>query len=100
MEKKHKCNYCDALLSETNSVFIHISRFDDRCKSSRSLWMCCNCWDKVKLPDPDNRDSTYNRCGNCRYLIFKDYKEQTGSCRLTRLYRRFEDLCVHDEEIM
>lgn len=100
MEMKHKCNYCNALLSETNSVFVHINRFDKRGKSSRSLWMCCKCWDNTQISEPYMKVKGGEfTCGNCKHLIFKDYKECTGSCRLTRLYRRFTDRCIHEEEM-
>lgn len=36
-------------------------------------------------------------CGDCLHLIFKDYKERCGQCRLTRLYRRFTDICVNED---
>lgn len=38
-------------------------------------------------------------CGNCRRLIFKDYKHHQGICRLTRLPRDFESHCDHEEEM-
>ena len=41
-----------------------------------------------------------HKCGNCRYLIFKDYNHKDGTCRVTRVHRRFTDLCVHEKEIM
>lgn len=47
MDKKHKCNYCGALLSNTDSVFIHINRYDDKGRRTKSLWMCCKCWDNT-----------------------------------------------------
>ena len=96
MEKKHKCNYCDALLSETNSVFVHINRYDDRGRSVKSIWMCCKCWDNTRIQLPKN----YNKCGNCYHLIFRDYKHNEGLCNLTRLHKCFTDRCVHDEDIM
>lgn len=54
---------------------------------------------------PDNKcivkfKEDYKKCGNCRHLIFKDFKHQEGLCDLTRLHRCFYDLCVHDEDIM
>lgn len=100
-----KCKYCGALLSYTNSVFIHISRFDYKGKSSNSHWICCKCWDdtRIQLPyieeDKIPKQDDVRTCGNCNHLIFKDYKERTGSCRLTRLYRRFSDICVNDEDM-
>lgn len=36
-------------------------------------------------------------CGNCCHLIFKDYKHHDGECRLTRLHRNFEDICVNED---
>lgn len=54
------------------------------------------------LPDPEcNVKFKYNphKCGNCRHLIFKDYKHNEGLCRLTRLNRCFTDICVHEEEM-
>lgn len=57
-----------------------------------------------QLPDPEctvkiKIKDNARTCGNCNHLIFKDYKERTGSCRLTRLYRRFSDCCLHEEEM-
>lgn len=57
--------------------------------------------EKVTPDDIKKLDNTGEfTCGNCHHLIFKDYKERTGSCRLTRLYRRFTDICVHEEDKM
>ena len=54
-----------------------------------------------QLPDSECivkfKDNT-RICGNCKHLIFKDYKHHVGICRLIRLNRRFTDLCVHEEE--
>lgn len=44
------------------------------------------------------KDNPYT-CGNCRFLIFKDYEHHDGSCSITRLHRNFEDPCVHEEEM-
>lgn len=33
-------------------------------------------------------------------LPVDDYYHNQGLCNLTRLYRCFTDLCVHDEDIM
>lgn len=107
MDKKHKCKYCGALLSETNSVFVHISRFDNRCKRSKSHWMCCKCWDdtliilpyieedKVHEPEQDNART----CGNCKHLIFKNYKNCSGTCFYTHMIMSFYDKCYHEEEM-
>ena len=107
-----KCKFCGALLSETNSVFAYISRYDNRGKSSKSFWMCCKCWDNTmikepyyhidQLPDPEctvNIKDNPHKCGNCKYLIFKDHRHNEGLCRITRLNRRYTDLCVHEEEM-
>lgn len=40
-----------------------------------------------------------HKCGNCRYLIFKDYKHNSGTCTINRLERSFTDICTHEEEI-
>ena len=111
MEKMHKCKYCGALLSETNSVFVHISRFDDRGKSSKSHWMCCKCWDNTRiqvpyykldqLPDPECTVKIKDNariCGNCSHLILKDYHHQDGTCRILRIHRDFKSPCIHEEE--
>lgn len=45
-------------------------------------------------------NENFNKCGNCKNLICKDVIHHEGICKLTRLYRRFTDLCVHDEDIM
>lgn len=47
-----KCRFCGALLSETNSVFAYISRYDNKGKSSKSFWMCCKCWDNTGTKEP------------------------------------------------
>ena len=57
-----------------------------------------------QLPDPDTeytvkfKDNPH-KCGKCRYLIFKDYKHNSGTCTITRLERCFTDICVHEEEM-
>lgn len=53
--------------------------------------------DTFRLPVPDSYHGI--RCMDCNHLIFKDYKERCGQCRLTRLYRRFSDICLHEEEM-
>ena len=107
MDKKHKCKYCGALLSETNSVFVHISRFDNRGKISNSHWMCCKCWDDTriilpyieedKVPEPEQDNA--RTCGHCRCLIFRQYDNKRGFCRLLRIHRNFDDPCIHEEEM-
>lgn len=44
-----KCKYCGALLSEINSVFVYVSRYDDRGNHRKSYWICCNCWDNSSI---------------------------------------------------
>lgn len=41
-----------------------------------------------------------HKCGNCRYLIFKDYKHNSGTCTINRLERSFTDICTHEEDKM
>lgn len=41
----------------------------------------------------------YHKCGDCKYLIFKDYRYNSGTCRICRLHRMFTDRCVHEEEM-
>ena len=45
------------------------------------------------------RDYSVKHCGNCEHLIFKDYRNKDGICRITRLHRNFESPCVHEEEM-
>ena len=52
--------------------------------------------EEVKVELKDNP----HKCGNCKYLIFKDYDHKDGTCRVTRVHRRFNDICVHGEEIL
>lgn len=55
-----------------------------------------------QLPDPECtvkfKDNPH-KCGNCKYLIFKDHRHNEGLCRITRLHRCYTDLCVHEEEM-
>ena len=51
--------------------------------------------EEVKVELKDNP----HKCGNCRYLIFKDYGGERGFCHLLRVYRYFWDPCVHKEEM-
>lgn len=44
-----------------------------------------------------NVETHAHLCGDCLHLIFKDYKERCGQCRLTRLYRRFTDICLNED---
>lgn len=44
-----------------------------------------------------NLETHAHLCEDCLHLIFKDYKERCGQCRLTRLYRRFTDICVNED---
>ena len=41
-----------------------------------------------------------HKCGDCRYLIFKDYKHHSGTCTINRLERSFSDICTHEEDKM
>ena len=103
MEKKHKCKYCGALLSETNTVFVHISRYDHKGRSSNQHWICCKCWDNTRIPVPsiekDKLPEQYNKCGNCTHLILKNYKSETGTCFYTHRIKSFWDRCEHEEEM-
>lgn len=45
-----------------------------------------------------NKDNPH-KCGKCRYLIFKDYKHNSGTCTINRLERSFTDICVHEEDM-
>lgn len=59
-----------------------------------------NWYDLDSLGDPECivkfKDYT---CGQCHHLIFKDYRHREGLCNLCRLYRCFDDPCVHEEEM-
>lgn len=37
-------------------------------------------------------------CGNCKYLILRNHKYDSGYCQLTRLRRKYYDTCVHEDE--
>lgn len=50
--------------------------------------------EEVKVELKDNP----HKCGKCRYLIFKNYKYNSGTCRICRLHRSFTDICVHEED--
>lgn len=52
MKQKPKCKYCGAPLSSTDSVFIHINRYDSRGRRSKQIWMCCKCWDNTLITVP------------------------------------------------
>lgn len=114
-----KCNNCNKPLNSTNSVFIRISRYDEFGRRIKKKVFCTNCWDHATIfIKSDSKDKYYDfnqlptdlnhlpvpdayhgrHCMDCNHLIFKDYKERTGCCRLTRLYRRFSDICVYEEE--
>jgi hypothetical protein len=104
MEYKQKCKYCGALLSNTNSVFIHINRYDDEGRSAKQIWMCCKCWDNTRIQVSSTDcivkfNADYFKCGNCHHLIFKDYDHKDGTCRVTRLHRNFNSPCVYEEEM-
>lgn len=64
MEKKPKCKYCGAPLSSTNSVFIHINRYDKRGKSSTMQIMCCMCWDNTQITVPFEEGGYFNDKSN------------------------------------
>ena len=127
MKKLPKCKYCNKELSFDNTVLIRIDRFDKYGFSSKQNMFCTACWDntshEVKITKEDiskNTDSkdyyslerdlpdidltvefkdNPHRCGNCSYLILKDYDHQDGTCRITRQHRRFTDICLHEEEM-
>ena len=50
MDRPEKCPYCKAILTEYNSVFIKIIRYDDRpdIHVQRKL-LCTNCWDNSSI---------------------------------------------------
>ena len=45
------------------------------------------------------RDYSVKHCMNCNHLIFKRYDTRRGYCRIVRMYRNFEDPCIHEEEM-
>lgn len=50
MEKHEKCPYCKVPLTETNSVFIKIIRYDDRPDiTMKRVLLCTDCWDKAEI---------------------------------------------------
>lgn len=55
------------------------------------------------MPDPEctvKLKDNPHKCGNCKYLIFKDYKHNSGTCTINRLERSFTDICTHEEDKM
>lgn len=60
MEKLEKCKYCGAILSSNDSVFIHINRYDSYGRSSKQIWICCKCWNRVKILIDE-------QCIDCKY---------------------------------
>ena len=50
MERQEKCPYCKVPLTETNSVFIRIIRYDERPDiRSKMVLLCTKCWDKAEI---------------------------------------------------
>ena len=97
MEYKQKCKYCGALLSNTNSVFIHINRYDDKGRSANQIWMCCKCWDNTQISAPNMKVKGGEfTCGNCQHLIFKNFKNEEGYCDQVRIYRNFMRRKCHE----
>lgn len=93
VDRKELIRYCEDNILNCYTYLLYLfERYIDKYNSEVMDGSDDKCIVKVK--------EDYNKCGNCKHLIFKDYRERTGACRLTRLYRRFEDLCVHDEDIM
>lgn len=59
-------------------------------------------YDLDQLPDPectvkfkDNKCT----CGNCTHLIFKNYKNCSGTCFYTHMIKSFYNRCDHEEEM-
>ena len=44
------------------------------------------------------KDNPYT-CGNCSHLIFKNYKNCSGTCFYTHRIKSFYDRCEHEEEM-
>ena len=44
------------------------------------------------------KDDPYT-CGNCTHLIFKNYKNCSGTCFYTHRIKSFYDRCEHEEEM-
>ena len=49
MKRMCKCDLCRKTLNFTNSVIIKIDRFDDMGVHCKSVILCCNCWDSMKI---------------------------------------------------
>ena len=116
MKIKFKCKYCGALLSKTNSVFIHITRYDDNGRHTKKNWLCCNCWDGTQISahyiekalnkavcnryySVKNCMKSDKHCFNCKHLLFKDYRHNDGTCGYTHRIKSFYDRCDYKEEM-
>lgn len=118
MKQYLKCEYCTKPLTVDDCVMIRISRYDTFGKRIKKRAYCTNCWDHTKIfVQGLSMDKYYDmnqlhtdecivkvkdnphKCGNCKYLIFKDHRHNEGLCRITRLQRRCSDICVHEEEM-
>ena len=50
MEEHEKCPYCCVPLTENNSVFIKIIRYDDNPSIRvKRKWVCTACWDNSSI---------------------------------------------------
>lgn len=59
-------------------------------------------YDLDQLPDSEctvKLKVNPHKCGNCKYLIFKDYRHGDGTCCITHRFKSFYDRCDHEEEM-
>lgn len=50
MERFEKCPYCKVPLTDTNSVFITIKRYDARPEIMiKKILLCTRCWDNAQI---------------------------------------------------
>lgn len=83
----------DVFLYTYYKKFLHIKNIDDNETHANKVT-------KEDIKKLDNTDSSddYHKCGNCKYLINKDYRYNSGTCEICRIFRRFTDICIHEEE--
>lgn len=54
--------------------------------------------DRFNIPLLKKQDNICT-CGNCTHLIFKNYKNFSGTCFYTHRIKSFYDRCEHEEEM-
>lgn len=76
-----------------------IARFTANYKELEALELAINALEDVLNKSVCTRDYSVKHCMNCKHLIFKQYDNRRGYCRILRMHRRFSDPCVHEEEM-